>query len=81
MFSGLYLLLAFVAPRYERLVLGMTYSSAQTFLALFAKLIEMSFVTVFVAFIGQVISRRAFVKRAGRGVSLVGREVYSCDYY
>ncbi|KAI9724217.1 MAG: hypothetical protein M1828_003962 [Chrysothrix sp. TS-e1954] len=69
-FSGLYLLLALVAPRYERLILGMSYSTAQIVLALFAKLIEMSFVTVFVAFIGQVVSRRAFVKKSGHGVSL-----------
>jgi hypothetical protein len=35
-----------------------------------AKLIELSFVTSFVAFLGQVLSRRAFMKEQGRGVTL-----------
>jgi hypothetical protein len=35
-----------------------------------AKLIELSFVTAFVAFLGQVLSRRAFMKDHGRGVTL-----------
>lgn len=34
-----------------------------------AKLIELSFVTVFVAFLGQVLSRRAFM-REGKGISI-----------
>ena len=38
---------------------------------LFAKTIELSFVTVFVAFLGQVLSRRAFLAKArGGGVSI-----------
>ena len=35
-----------------------------------AKLIELSYVTSFVAFLGQVLSRRAFMKEQGRGVTL-----------
>jgi hypothetical protein len=35
-----------------------------------AKLIELSFVTVFVAFLGQVLSRRAFMRKQGRGVTI-----------
>ena len=36
----------------------------------FAKAIELSFVTSFVAFLGQVLSRRAFMKEQGRGITL-----------
>ncbi|EOA90584.1 uncharacterized protein SETTUDRAFT_166561 [Exserohilum turcica Et28A] len=35
-----------------------------------AKMIELSFVTAFVTFLGQVLSRRAFMKDHGRGVTL-----------
>jgi hypothetical protein len=35
-----------------------------------AKLIELSFVTAFVAFLGQVLSRRAFMKEQGKGITL-----------
>ena len=35
-----------------------------------AKLIELSFVTSFVGFLGQVLSRRAFMKNQGRGITL-----------
>ena len=38
--------------------------------AFFAKTIELSFATVFVSFLGQVLSRRAFMKNQGRGVTL-----------
>lgn len=44
-------------------------STASLITTLFAKSIEMSFVTVFVAFLGQVLSRRAFIKERG-GVTL-----------
>ncbi len=47
----------------------MTPSTASTLFALFAKTVELSFVTVFVTFLGQVLSRRSLVK-ASRGVTI-----------
>lgn len=71
--SGIYLGLALAAPRYGRLVStsdGATVRPATAILwtSIIAKVIELSFVTGFVAFLGQVLSRRAF-SRAG-GVTL-----------
>jgi hypothetical protein len=47
----------------------MSPSTANVLVQIFAKLIELSFVTVFVTFLGQVLSRRAF-SRESRGVTL-----------
>lgn len=71
-FSGIWLTLAIVQPRYGRAIHSggtFTPSTASTLFALFAKTIELSFVTVFVTFLGQVLSRRSFVK-ASRGVTI-----------
>ena len=73
-FSGLYLGVALRKPRYGHFISDhgkITYNTASTLIALFAKLTELSFITVFVAFIGQVISRRSFMKKQGRGITLV----------
>lgn len=40
----------------------LSYASVSTAIALFARFIEASFATCFIAFVGQVVSRRAFVK-------------------
>lgn len=72
-FSGIYLGIAVARPRYNKFISdngNLTYSNATLLFALFAKLIELSFVTVFIAFIGQVISQRAFNKSKGYGVTL-----------
>ncbi|KAE9376051.1 hypothetical protein N431DRAFT_543398 [Stipitochalara longipes BDJ] len=71
-FSGIWLILAMIQPRYGRTIKsGRSFSpaTASTLFALFAKTIELSFVTVFVTFLGQVLSRRSFVK-ASRGVTI-----------
>jgi hypothetical protein len=71
-FSGIWLMLAVVQPRYGRTIQSgrsLSPSTASTLFALFAKTIELSFVTVFVTFLGQVLSRRSFVK-ASRGVTI-----------
>jgi hypothetical protein len=71
-FSGIWLMLAIAQPRYGRTIHSggsLTPSTASTLFALFAKTIELSFVTVFVTFLGQVISRRSLVK-ASRGVTI-----------
>jgi hypothetical protein len=71
-FSAVYLIIAVRAPRYGRSVAtngGITASTANVLTQLFAKLIELSFVTTFVTFLGQVLSRRAFSKES-RGVTL-----------
>ncbi|KAI9812629.1 MAG: hypothetical protein M1827_004618 [Pycnora praestabilis] len=66
-FSGIYLVLAIGKPRYGRHIRsnGSFLPSTATLLsALFAKTIELSFVTVFVAFLGQALSRRSLVKQS-----------------
>ncbi|KAH9208642.1 hypothetical protein DL95DRAFT_373071 [Leptodontidium sp. 2 PMI_412] len=72
LFSGIYLVLAIVQPRYGRAIHSggkLTPESASILFALFAKTIELSFVTVFVTFLGQVLSRRSLVK-SSRGVTI-----------
>ena len=64
-FSGIWLGLAVAKPRYGRHIMDhgpLTPSTASLLCAGFAKTIELSFVTVFVTFLGQVLSHRAFVK-------------------
>ena len=62
-FSLLWLIIAIVRPRYgPEIHVGKAYfapSTASTTVALFAKTIEISSVTVFVTFLGQVLSRRS----------------------
>ncbi|KAF2689720.1 hypothetical protein K458DRAFT_413966 [Lentithecium fluviatile CBS 122367] len=72
-FSGIFLGLALKAPRYGRRITShgpLHPADAMLLTSVFAKLIELSFVTSFVAFLGQVLSRRAFMKEQGRGVTL-----------
>ena len=72
-FSGIYLVVACVAPRYGHRISSkggtVNISTASTLFALFAKTIELSFVTVFVTFLGQVLSRRSLMK-TDRGVTI-----------
>ncbi|KAK2809463.1 hypothetical protein FQN50_003731 [Emmonsiellopsis sp. PD_5] len=70
--SGLYMIVAFVKPRYGRRIGhdgGIAPDTASLLSALFAKTVELSFVTVFVAFLGQVLSRRAITSKA-TGISI-----------
>ncbi|KAI1380985.1 hypothetical protein F4677DRAFT_206842 [Hypoxylon crocopeplum] len=74
MLSGLWLVVSIYQPRYGRGISSsegwkMAPSTATLLCTLFAKTIELSFVTVFVAFLGQVLTRRAFVRKA-KGVTL-----------
>ncbi|KAF1852112.1 uncharacterized protein K460DRAFT_373966 [Cucurbitaria berberidis CBS 394.84] len=72
-FSALFLGLALKGPRYgKRITSQGSFKPADAILltTVFAKLVELSFVTSFVAFLGQVLSRRAFMKEHGRGVTL-----------
>ncbi|KAF2130877.1 hypothetical protein P153DRAFT_286938 [Dothidotthia symphoricarpi CBS 119687] len=72
-FSGIFLVLALKAPRYGRRIRSQGHfkpSDAILLTSVLAKAIELSFVTSFVAFLGQVLSRRAFMKEDGRGVTL-----------
>ncbi|KAL1960381.1 hypothetical protein VTO42DRAFT_8341 [Malbranchea cinnamomea] len=65
--SGAYLVAALVRPRWGRSIGydgGLALSTASLLTAFFAKTIELSFVTVFVAFLGQVLSRRSLTKSA-----------------
>ncbi|KAL2831548.1 hypothetical protein BDW59DRAFT_157974 [Aspergillus cavernicola] len=70
--SGLYLVVAFVKPRYGKIV-GvdgkLAPATASLLSTLFAKTIELSYVTVCVAFLGQVLTRRA-ITTGSRGISI-----------
>lgn len=72
--SAIFLVIALVEPRYGKKIGTnghMTISTASLLSAAFAKTVELSFVTVFVAFLGQVLSRRAFLAKArGGGISI-----------
>lgn len=72
--SAIFLVIALIRPRWGRKIGtdgNMTFSTASLLSAAFAKTIELSFVTVFVAFLGQSLSRRAFLSKArGGGVSI-----------
>lgn len=64
--------MALAKPRYGSYVTehgNLAPSTASLLTAGFAKLIELSFVTVFVSMLGQILSRRAFVKQS-RGVTI-----------
>lgn len=69
-FSGVWLIVAIMKLQYGRTVSrgGVPITTASTLYAAFAKSIELSFVTVFVAFIGQILSKRALLQ--ARGVTL-----------
>lgn len=78
-FSGIYLIVACVKPRYGKRIGtdgGISPSTASLLSALFAKTIELSFVTVFVAFLGQVLSRRALAKQSP-GISIADMSMRS----
>jgi hypothetical protein len=77
--SGIFLILALRGPRYNWIRKGgsMTPANADLLTAFFAKTIEMSIATVFVSFLGQVLSRRAFMKNQGRGITLAEMDMRS----
>ncbi|CEL03776.1 hypothetical protein ASPCAL04919 [Aspergillus calidoustus] len=70
--SGLYLVVAFLKPRYGKGV-GvdgkLAPSTASLLSTLFAKTVELAYVTVCVAFLGQVLTRRA-ITRGSKGISI-----------
>jgi hypothetical protein len=70
-FSGIYLAVAIRKPRWSNIGAGETVaaSTANLLSAFFAKTIELAYVTICVAFLGQVLSRRAMIKDS-RGVSI-----------
>lgn len=79
-FSLIYLVIAARAPRYGKLIGThgtLTVANASLLTALFAKSIELTFATVFVAFIGQVLWRRAFLKPGNSGVTLAEMDMRS----
>lgn len=73
-FSGAFLGLALGGPRYPGNIIGphghLTVSNAAFLTSLFAKLIELSFVTIVVAFLGQSLARRVYKKQEHPGVTL-----------
>lgn len=73
-FSAIFLVIALRGPRYGRSIRRdggtLTPSSAAFLTSLFAKLIELAYVTVSVAFIGQALARRAFKLERAQGVTM-----------
>lgn len=70
--SAIWLGVALGTPRYgKHIAVGQTISptNVSTWFAFFAKTIELSFVTVFVSLLGQVLSKRAFVDKS-RGITI-----------
>jgi hypothetical protein len=70
-FSGIYLAIALRKPRWSNISSDgpMVPSTANLLSAFFAKTIELAYVTVCVAFLGQVLSRRALMTDS-RGISI-----------
>ncbi|KAI4128463.1 MAG: hypothetical protein LQ347_004173 [Umbilicaria vellea] len=72
-FSGFWVLIAITKPRYGQRITSkpgkLAPSTASLLCAAIAKSIELSFVTVFVTFLGQVLSRRAIAKRS-KGITI-----------
>ncbi|KAJ5587733.1 uncharacterized protein N7459_003498 [Penicillium hispanicum] len=70
-FSGIYLVIAFLKPRWDNIgdYGPIAPSTANLLCAFFAKTIELAYVTISVAFLGQVLSRRALVKES-HGISI-----------
>lgn len=71
--SGLFFAVAARGPRYGRTIRTggrMTISGATVLTTFFAKTIELSFVTVIVALLGQALARRAYDKKAESGITL-----------
>ncbi len=73
-FSGIFLAIAMARPRWG-VAIGtdghMSFATATLLSALFSKTIELSFVTVFVAYLGQILTRKAFRKKKwNSGISI-----------
>ncbi|OAP61913.1 hypothetical protein AYL99_04116 [Fonsecaea erecta] len=73
-FSGVFLGIAFAKPRWgQRIGTNghLTFGNATLLSALLSKTVELSFVTIFVALLGQILSRRAFAKtEKNSGISI-----------
>jgi hypothetical protein len=73
-FSGVFLGIAFAKPRWGQRIGTrghITFPNATLLSALLSKTVELSFVTIFVALLGQMLSRRAFAKtNKNSGISI-----------
>ncbi|KAK2744241.1 hypothetical protein FQN57_004326 [Myotisia sp. PD_48] len=69
--SGLYFIVAAIKPRYEDRIgsKGLAPATASLISAFLSKTVELSFVTVFVAFLGQILSRKALARNT-TGITL-----------
>lgn len=76
--AGVYLIIAFWKPRWSHISSdsGTAPSTANLLCAFFAKTIELAYVTICVAFLGQVLSRRALTQDS-RGISLADMSMRS----
>lgn len=72
-FSGVFLGIALAKPRWGRSIGehgNLSYSTATLLSVLFSKTVELSFLAVLVATIGQILSRRAIARRGTNGISI-----------
>ncbi|KAG9672057.1 hypothetical protein KCU99_g5296, partial [Aureobasidium melanogenum] len=78
-FSGVFLLVSLRRQRYPFIRRGglMSESQAALLTAFLAKTIEIFSTTVFITFLGQVISRKAFTRSRAHGTSLVDMDLRS----
>lgn len=79
-FSLAYVAIASIGPFYGRSIRtggSLSAATAGLWTAFFAKTIELSFATVFVTFLGQVLWRRASMKSQSRGVTLAEMDMRS----
>ncbi|KAG6014834.1 hypothetical protein E4U54_004805, partial [Claviceps lovelessii] len=71
--SGMWLIVSVVQPQWGHKISSkgqLQPSTATLVTALLAKTIELSFVTVFISLLGQIITRRSFLKRTFGGMTL-----------
>ncbi|KAG5925657.1 hypothetical protein E4U42_004087 [Claviceps africana] len=71
--SGMWLIVSIVQPQWDHRISSngqLQPSTATLVTALLAKTIELSFVTVFISLLGQMLTRKSFVKRALGGMTL-----------
>ncbi|KAL4906011.1 hypothetical protein BDW74DRAFT_167622 [Aspergillus multicolor] len=79
LFSGIFVVVAIQEPRYGRLIGqngSLTLSTANNIGMLIAKTTELAYVTICVAFLGEVLSRRAITK-GSRGISIADMSMRS----
>ena len=74
LFSGIWLCIALAKSHYSFIMAGGKLNSASTLIAAVAKTIELSFIAVFIGFLGQYLSRNALDK-GSKGISIADMQL------